>query len=142
MTKHTTARASAAVAIRPPFELYTAALRRMQNDLPPAPVALLDITSFRANAADMVRRAAGTPIRVASKSLRIRTAIETALAQPGYAGVMAFTLAEALWLRECGHTDLLVAYPPWTTVPWVPGSAPPRPARPSPWWWTPRNTSS
>ena len=111
MTKRTPAQASAAVAPRPPFEMYTAALRRMQNDLPPAPVALLDITSFRANAADMVRRAAGTPIRVASKSLRIRKAIDTALGEPGYAGVMAFTLAEALWLQECGHTDLLVAYP-------------------------------
>lgn len=111
MTKHTSAQASAVVAPRPPFEKYTAALQRMQNDLPPAPVALLDITAFRANAADMVRRAAGTPIRVASKSLRIRKAVEAALGEEGFAGVMAFTLAEALWLQECGHTDLLVAYP-------------------------------
>lgn len=111
MTEHTSAQASAVVAPRPPFEKYTAALQRMQNDLPPAPVALLDITAFRANAADMVRRAAGTPIRVASKSLRIRKAVEAALGEEGFAGVMAFTLAEALWLQECGHTDLLVAYP-------------------------------
>lgn len=113
MTKHTSAQATdaAAEAARPPYERYTAALRRMQNDLPPAPVALLDLTAFCANAADMTRRAAGTPIRVASKSLRIRRAIETALAEPGYSGVMSFTLAEALWLQECGHTDLLVAYP-------------------------------
>lgn len=111
MTKHTSAQASAVVAPRPPFEKYTAALQRKQNDLPPAPVALLDITAFRANAADMVRRAAGTPIRVASKSLRIRKAVEAALGEEGFAGVMAFTLAEALWLQECGHTDLLVAYP-------------------------------
>lgn len=117
MTQHTSAQGpaaaetSAAVASPPPFERYTAALRRSQDDLPPAPLALLDLTAFRANAADMARRAAGTPIRVASKSLRIRRAIETALAEPGCQGVMAFTLAEALWLQECGHTDLLVAYP-------------------------------
>ena len=113
MTQHSTAQApaQAAVAARPPFEDYTAALARRQDDLPPAPVALLDITAFRANAADMARRADGTGIRVASKSLRIRRAIEIALEAPGYAGVMAFTLAEALWLRECGQQDLLVAYP-------------------------------
>ena len=99
------------MAQQPPFEAYVAALRRSQDELPPAPHALLDITAFRANAADMARRAAGTPLRVASKSLRIRRAIEAALGEDGFSGIMAFTLAEALWLQECGHTDLLVAYP-------------------------------
>ena len=99
------------MAQQPPFEAYAAALRRSQDELPPAPLALLDITAFRANAADMARRASGTPIRVASKSLRIRKAIDAALGEDGFSGIMAFTLAEALWLQECGHTDLLVAYP-------------------------------
>src|SRR5205807_1052502 len=55
---------------------------------------------------------AGRPIRVASKSIRCRFLIERVLRTPGFAGVMAYTLPEALWLS--GHlpgTDILVAYP-------------------------------
>ena len=34
------------------------------------------------------------------------------LARPGYAGIMAFTLAEAVWLADTGTAgDILVAYP-------------------------------
>ena len=76
-----------------------------------APFALVDLDAFRANAADMVRRADGTPIRVASKSVRCRTLLSDVLARPGYAGVLAFTLPEALWLQQHGVRDLVVAYP-------------------------------
>jgi D-serine deaminase-like pyridoxal phosphate-dependent protein len=76
-----------------------------------APFALVDLDAFDANAADLVRRAAGKPIRVASKSLRCRTLLVDALGRPGFHGVMAFTLREALWLRSHGLEDLLVAYP-------------------------------
>jgi D-serine deaminase-like pyridoxal phosphate-dependent protein len=75
------------------------------------PFAVLDVEAFEANAADLARRAAGTPIRVASKSLRCRWALHRALASDACAGVMAFTLSEALWLAELGQRDLLVAYP-------------------------------
>jgi D-serine deaminase-like pyridoxal phosphate-dependent protein len=76
-----------------------------------APFAVVDVDAFRANAADLVRRAAGRPIRVASKSVRCRRLLGAALDHPGFAGVLAFTLPEALWL--CGHgvRDVLVAYP-------------------------------
>ena len=37
----------------------------------PTPIAVVDLDAFDANAADLVRRAAGKPIRVASKSLRV-----------------------------------------------------------------------
>ena len=76
-----------------------------------APFALVDLEAFRANAADLVRRAGGTPIRVASKSVRCRSLLDDVLARPGFAGVMAFTLREALWLHGHGFRDLLVAYP-------------------------------
>lgn len=76
-----------------------------------APFAILDVAAFDANAQDLARRAAGTPIRVASKSLRCRWALDRALASDACAGVMAFTLPEALWLAEQGYDDLLVAYP-------------------------------
>ena len=40
-----------------------------------APFAVLDLDAARANAQDMAHRSRGTPIRVASKSLRIRSLI-------------------------------------------------------------------
>lgn len=72
---------------------------------------MVDLESFDANARDLLARAQGTPIRVASKSLRVRALIERALTQPGFAGVMGFSLAEALWLVEHGVEDVLVGYP-------------------------------
>jgi D-serine deaminase-like pyridoxal phosphate-dependent protein len=62
------------------------------------PFAIVDMEAFRANAADLVRRAGGKPIRVASKSVRSRALLRMALATDGMAGIMAFTLPEALWL--------------------------------------------
>jgi D-serine deaminase-like pyridoxal phosphate-dependent protein len=80
-------------------------------DLDP-PFAVLDRAAFRANAADLVRRAAGTPVRVASKSVRVRSLLSEVLTYDGWRGVMAFTLAEALWLVRTGVSrDVLVAYP-------------------------------
>ncbi len=80
-------------------------------DLDP-PFALVDLAAFDSNARDLVRRSGGVPIRVVSKSLRCRHLIERALAQPGYRGVMCYSLAEAIWLHSIGLSDdLLVAYP-------------------------------
>lgn len=79
---------------------------------PPTPIAVVDLDAFDANADDLVRRAGGKPIRVASKSLRVPALIERALAHDGFAGVLAYTLAEALWLHETGVSDdIVVAYP-------------------------------
>jgi D-serine deaminase-like pyridoxal phosphate-dependent protein len=76
------------------------------------PFAVVDLDAFDSNARDMVRRAGGLPIRVASKSLRCRYLIERVLARPGFRGVMCYSLAEALWLHGTGVSDdLLVAYP-------------------------------
>ncbi|MQW76233.1 amino acid deaminase/aldolase [Nocardioides sp. dk4132] len=76
------------------------------------PLVVVDLDAFDANADDLVRRAAGVPIRVASKSVRVPALLERVLARPGFHGVLAFTLAEALWLEEHGVSDdLLVAYP-------------------------------
>src|SRR6516164_9283893 len=76
------------------------------------PFAVVDLATFDANARDLVRRAGGLPIRVASKSLRCRYLIERVLARPGYRGVVCYSLAEALWLHAAGTSDdLLVAYP-------------------------------
>lgn len=76
------------------------------------PVMVVDLDAFDANAADLERRAAGVPIRVASKSLRVPALISRALARPGFSGVLAYTLAEALFLEEQGVSDdVVIAYP-------------------------------
>ena len=76
-----------------------------------APVAIVDLDAFDANADDLVRRAGGKPVRVASKSVRCRTLLERVLARDGFAGLMSFTLAESLWLARSGFDDVLLAYP-------------------------------
>lgn len=74
------------------------------------PFAVLDLRALEANAADLVRRAHGLPIRVASKSVRCRAVLRRVLDMPGYHGVLGYTLAEALWLAT-EFDDIVVAYP-------------------------------
>ncbi|MFE0026897.1 amino acid deaminase/aldolase [Amycolatopsis sp. NPDC059021] len=81
------------------------------KDLDP-PFAVVDLAAFDANADDLVRRAAGKPIRVVSKSVRCRALLERVLAKPGFTGLMCYSLAEAVWHVEQGTTDdVVVAYP-------------------------------
>jgi D-serine deaminase-like pyridoxal phosphate-dependent protein len=76
------------------------------------PFAIVDLAAMRANAEAMTRRAAGKPIRLASKSVRCRELIGQALRISGFRGILAFTLPEALWLAERGAgDDIVVAYP-------------------------------
>lgn len=75
-----------------------------------APFGVVSIPALAHNVHDMRDRAAGTTIRVASKSLRVRSVIEAVEALPGYHGVLAYTLAEALWLAET-ISDVVVGYP-------------------------------
>jgi D-serine deaminase-like pyridoxal phosphate-dependent protein len=75
------------------------------------PLVALDAHALRANAADLVRRAGGKPVRVASKSVRCRTVLDLALATPGFAGVMAYSVREAIWLVRNGVRDVLLGYP-------------------------------
>jgi D-serine deaminase-like pyridoxal phosphate-dependent protein len=78
----------------------------------PTPLMVVDLDAFDANADDLARRAGGTPIRVASKSVRVPDLIARALAHPGFDGVLAYTVAEALWLEQAGISDdIVIAYP-------------------------------
>lgn len=93
-----------------------AALDALTSAIEP-PFAVVDLDAFDRNAARLVERAAGTPIRVASKSVRCRSLTTRALRHEGFRGVLAFSLPEALWLvaaegetLAAGH-DVLVAYP-------------------------------
>ncbi|MFD6662010.1 amino acid deaminase/aldolase [Micromonospora chalcea] len=76
------------------------------------PYAVVDLSAFDANAGALTGRANGKPLRVASKSVRVRELLTRVLRRPGWQGVMAFTLPEAVWLARSGVSDdVLVAYP-------------------------------
>ncbi|MER6525114.1 amino acid deaminase/aldolase [Streptomyces sp. NPDC001508] len=93
-----------------------------------APVAIVDLDAFDANADDLVRRAGGKPIRVASKSVRCRALLERVLARDGFQGIMSFTLAESLWLARSGFDDVLLAYPSADRAGFAELTAHPKPA--------------
>jgi len=77
-----------------------------------APFALVDMDALWANAAAMLARAGGKPVRVATKSVRCRALIQQILtSDERFRGLMTFTLPETLWLHEHGFGDLLLAYP-------------------------------
>jgi D-serine deaminase-like pyridoxal phosphate-dependent protein len=77
-----------------------------------APFGFVDLDAMWSNGAEMRSRAAGKPIRVASKSLRCRALLERILQrEEGFSGLMTFTLSETLWLAEHGFENLLLAYP-------------------------------
>ena len=75
------------------------------------PLAAVDLAALYENAGQLIRRAAGKPIRVATKSVRCRDLLRHVLAMDGFQGVLAFTLPEALWLVSSGFTDVVVGYP-------------------------------
>ncbi|MGA8925391.1 MAG: hypothetical protein WB462_04135, partial [Solirubrobacterales bacterium] len=77
-----------------------------------APFAFLDLDALWANAADMLRRSRGKPIRIASIAIRSRPVLERLLdLDPGFQGALTYTLPETLWLWERGVRDLVLAYP-------------------------------
>jgi D-serine deaminase-like pyridoxal phosphate-dependent protein len=88
------------------YERLEAALAHVEP-----PFAVVDLDAFEHNAGDLVRRARGKPLRVASKSVRCRALLRRALDRPGFRGLMTFTLPETLWLHEHGFEDLLLGYP-------------------------------
>jgi D-serine deaminase-like pyridoxal phosphate-dependent protein len=74
------------------------------------PYGVVDLDAFDRNARSLEERAGGTPLRVATKSLRVRELVDRALARPGFCGSLSFTLPEALWLSE-QHEGIVVGYP-------------------------------
>ena len=88
-------------------------LARALDSLPERPagsILVVDLDAFDANARDLTRRAAGTPVRVASKSLRVPALVSRALGVPGFSGVLCYALREALWLHAQGIGGDLVTW--------------------------------
>lgn len=97
-----------------PFH-YWPALTAATATLDP-PYGVISQAALAFNAYDMLRRTNGTTIRVASKSVRVRGVLDAVLAIPGFAGVLSYSLAEALWLAEgdsehAAIADVVVGYP-------------------------------
>jgi D-serine deaminase-like pyridoxal phosphate-dependent protein len=88
---------------------YWPGLTAATRELDP-PYGIISLQALAANAFSMLERAGGTSIRVASKSVRVRSVIDAVLALPGFHGILAYTLEEALWLAE-DHDDIVIAYP-------------------------------
>lgn len=86
-----------------------AALERATAELD-GPFAVVDLGALAANAGSLIARAAGTPIRLATKSVRCRAITGAVLGSKGFSGILALTLAEALWLAETWD-DVVVGYP-------------------------------
>jgi D-serine deaminase-like pyridoxal phosphate-dependent protein len=76
------------------------------------PFAFVDLDAMRANARALISQSDGLPIRIASKSVRsvalLRRIFEL---DPGFRGVLSFTVPEALFLAQQGFDDIVVAYP-------------------------------
>lgn len=76
------------------------------------PAAVLDLDALEANARAVLTRAGKLPVRLGSKSIRVRGVIERLLASDArYAGLLCFSAEEAVWLAGHGFRDLVVAYP-------------------------------
>jgi D-serine deaminase-like pyridoxal phosphate-dependent protein len=78
----------------------------------PLPAALIDLDAVDANAATLRCAAGGTPIRLATKSLRVPWLYRYLLAKDGFAGLMTWSAHEVARLSDLGFDDFVLAYPP------------------------------
>ncbi|MDY6809758.1 MAG: alanine racemase [Actinomycetota bacterium] len=77
-----------------------------------SPVLALDLAALEHNTRDLTRRAGGVPLRLATKSLRVRSVIDDVLRRPGFGSALAYDLAEAHWLAtQSDVSEVLVGYP-------------------------------
>jgi D-serine deaminase-like pyridoxal phosphate-dependent protein len=80
----------------------------------PMPFAYVDLDLLDTNIGQILQRAQGTPIRVASKSVRCVAILKRIMqANATFQGIMCYTALEAAHLAKQGFDDLLVAYPCW-----------------------------
>jgi D-serine deaminase-like pyridoxal phosphate-dependent protein len=80
----------------------------------PMPFAYVDLDLFEQNIQQILTRAQGKRIRLASKSLRSVAILQRILASDSnFQGIMCYTAREALYLAAKGFTDLLLGYPIW-----------------------------
>lgn len=77
-----------------------------------SPALIIERNALGHNIDDLRRRAGGVPIRVATKSLRVRSVIGDILTHDGFAGALAYSVDEARWLAtDLDIPDVLMGYP-------------------------------
>lgn len=80
----------------------------------PMPFAYVDLDLLEQNVQQVLTRAQGKRIRLASKSLRSVAILQRILASDvGFQGIMCYTAREALYLTSKCFSDLLLGYPIW-----------------------------
>ncbi len=73
------------------------------------PLGYVDLEMLEENARQILARAAGLPIRIATKSLRSTWLLRHLLdLDDSFQGLMCFSAAEAIWLADQGFDDLLM----------------------------------
>lgn len=78
------------------------------------PLAYVDLDLFDQNVADILPKASGKKIRIASKSVRIPELIKRVLhASDVFQGLMCYSPREMVYLSQQGFDDLLMGYPIW-----------------------------
>jgi D-serine deaminase-like pyridoxal phosphate-dependent protein len=89
---------------------YQYYLNALNNEKLPALV--LDLDLFEENLEEVLKKANGKKIRIASKSIRSVDLIKKVLNKsPQFEGILCYCVDEALLLSEKGIDNLLVAYP-------------------------------
>jgi D-serine deaminase-like pyridoxal phosphate-dependent protein len=90
---------------------YDAARAALQGET--LPCAFVDLDAFDRNLERhlAILRPRSTPLRLATKSVRVPALIRRALEHAGVRGLMCFDVSEAAALSAEGHDDLFVAYP-------------------------------
>ena len=91
------------------YETYRTAFQGRQM-----PFAYVDLDRLDTNLRQIIARAGGKRIRVASKSIRSLPILQRILAaDPAFGGVLCFTASEAVYLSRQGLDDLVIGYPVW-----------------------------
>ncbi len=80
----------------------------------PMPFAYLDLDLLAQNIQQVITRAAGKRVRLASKSIRSVAVLRHILAADScFQGIMCYSPHEAVYLASQGFSDLLLGYPIW-----------------------------
>ncbi len=93
--------------INPNYEAYKSIFKNEQF-----PLSFVDLDLLDQNIEDILKRAKGTRIRIATKSVRIPAILRYILDKnPQFQGLMAYHPNEAVFLSQHGFDNILLGYP-------------------------------
>jgi D-serine deaminase-like pyridoxal phosphate-dependent protein len=78
----------------------------------PKPLAYVDLDLLNNNIDDVLLRAQGKPVRIASKSVRSLELLKRIFDKSAkFQGIMSYSALEAVYLLENNFNNILIAYP-------------------------------